>query len=66
MPRALIFEYWHTSSGGIFRGLVIRRRGLIFLYLGDGLWRKHDLEALARHGQVVEFQEGTRRERVNR
>jgi hypothetical protein len=37
-----------------------------WFFEGDGLWKIYDVEAPARRGQEVEFQEDTRRERVNR
>jgi hypothetical protein len=39
---------------------------LIYVYIGDRIGRQFNLEDLGRHGQAVEFQEETRRERENR
>jgi len=59
-------QHRHTTIQVIFQGLVIRRRSLIILYLGDSSWRSFDLKVLASQGQEVEFQKETRRERANR
>jgi len=37
--------------------VVVRWRSLLFVYLGDGHWRRIDLEALARQVQEVEFRD---------
>jgi len=39
---------------------------LIFLYLGEGQWRRFELGTVARRGQEVELQEEVRIERENR
>jgi hypothetical protein len=60
----MISQHQRITGQGIFRALVVRRRGLIYIYLGEGNWKKFDLEALARRRQEVEFQQETRIERV--
>jgi len=39
---------------GVFRGLVVRRQGLVYIYRGDGLWYRFRLAALATQVQEVE------------
>jgi hypothetical protein len=63
VPGAQISEYRETTIRGIFRGVVIRRRSLIYLHTGDDCWKRYDLEAFARLGREVECQKETRRER---
>jgi hypothetical protein len=48
VPGAITSEYRLTTVWGIFRGLVVSWRSLIFFYLGESLWRRYDLEALGR------------------
>jgi len=38
----------------------------MYIYIGDGHWRRFDLEALASRRQEVAFQQEMRRDRVNR
>jgi hypothetical protein len=49
----------------IFGALVGQWGGLVYLYLGDGLWRRINWAALARRGQQVESEDKTRRDRVS-
>ena len=65
LPSAQISEYLCVAIRGVFRGFFVRRRRLIFVYLGDGHWRRFELAALARRGQEVEFREETKRQREN-
>jgi len=51
---AEIFEPLCTTIRGVFRGVVIRRRGVIYIYQGDGLWYRFMLVALATQVQEVE------------
>jgi len=66
VPSAAIWEHQRISVRAMFWVLVVWRRGFSFFYLGDGNWRRYDLEALARRGEEAEFQEEIRRERENR
>jgi hypothetical protein len=62
---ATVFEYRSFTVWRIIPGLVVWRGSLIFVYIGDGHWRRLDLIAHARLVQEVELQEQTRREREN-
>jgi hypothetical protein len=46
LPGAEISQSRRVTLQGIFRGVVIRRRSLIFLYIGDGRWHRFNLERL--------------------
>jgi len=54
LPGAEIFEHRWTTIRGVYRGVVIWRRGVIYLYRGDGLWYHFRLVALAMLVQEVE------------
>jgi hypothetical protein len=43
--------------------VVIRGGTLIFICVGNGIWKRLELEALAKCGQEVDFQDEMSRER---
>jgi hypothetical protein len=65
LSGATVSEYRSITIQGVFRGVIVGQRSLIFVYIGDRCWRRISLEALAREGQEVAFREETRRERDN-
>jgi len=65
LPGAQISEHKRFNIRGVLQSVVIERRGLIFIHLGDEHWRRFDLAALATRGQEVECQQKLRRERKN-
>jgi hypothetical protein len=46
VPGAEISQYRRFTHEGIFRGVVVRRGNLIFVYIGDSWWCRFDLETL--------------------
>jgi len=65
LPCAQILHHRRITIRGVSQRVVVRRRNLIFVYLGDVLWRRFYLAALVSRGQEVGFLEETRREREN-
>jgi len=37
-----VSDHWHTTIQGVGRRVAIRRGSLVFIYLGDGEWRRFD------------------------
>ena len=46
LPGAEIHQHRRFTLRGVFRGVVVRRRSLIFVYIGDGNWHRFDLAVL--------------------
>jgi hypothetical protein len=46
LPGAEIHQHRHFTLRGIVRGLVFRRRSLIFVYIGGGYWHRFNLTEL--------------------
>jgi len=66
LPGAEILQHLCNTIRGIFRGVVIQRRSIMFRYLGNSQWRFFELESLARRAQEVQSQEEIRSERETR
>jgi len=47
LPGAEISENCRITIRGDFLGVVIRRRGVVYVYRGDRLWHRFQLGALA-------------------
>jgi len=54
LPGAEISEYQSITVRGVFRGVVVRRGSLIYLYRGDGPWYRFRLGVLVTEEQEVE------------
>jgi len=54
LPGTEISEYRSLTIQGIFRGVVVRRGSLIYIYRGDGLWYRFRLEVLVTEEREVE------------
>lgn len=65
VPGAQRSAHHRITIWGIYRGLVIRCRGLIYVYIIIGLWRRYNYAAVARRGPEVQFQDVMMRERIN-
>jgi len=75
LPGDEVSQHRPSTLGGIFWGVVVRRRSLIFVYIRDGNWPRFDLERLETaalrlaeeealaQGQEVECQDKTMKER---
>ena len=46
LPGAEISQHRRFTLRGIFRGVVTQQRGVIFVYIGDGLQHRFDLDRL--------------------
>ena len=47
LPGVEVSSHRFITIRGVFRGVVVQRRNAVYVYLGDGLWRRYYLEALA-------------------
>jgi len=65
VPGVEMSQHQCITIRGIFWGVVIQQKRLIFCYFGDGCCYRFDLEGLARRSLEAESWEETRRERVN-
>jgi len=54
LPGVTVSEHWVTTIRGIFRGPVVRRGSLVFVYRGDGLWYRFRLCVLVEQERGVE------------
>jgi len=54
LPGAEILKHQCVTIRGIFRGVIVRRQGVIYIYCGDGLWLRYRFVALAMEEQEVE------------
>jgi len=46
LPGAEIHQHRRFTLRGVFRGVVVRRGNLIFVYIGDGNWHRFNLTEL--------------------
>jgi hypothetical protein len=51
VPGAEIFKHQCVTFRGVFRGVVVRRGSLMFVYIQDEHWRRFDLAALERRSR---------------
>jgi len=65
LPGADLSQHRQIPKQGIFGGVVVLWGRLIFIYSGDGICHRFDLDALARSSQEVQSLEEMRREREN-
>jgi len=54
LTGAEILQHRCVTIQGIFRGVIVWRQGVIYIYRGDGLWLRCRLVALAMEEQEVE------------
>jgi len=54
LPGVVVHEHQRITIRGVGRRVVTRRGSLIFLYVGDGLWRRLNLESSCSSVQEVE------------
>ena len=46
LPGVEIYQHRTFTIRGIFRGVVVRRGNLVFVYIGDGNWHRFKLDVL--------------------
>ena len=54
LPGAEVLEYRSITIQVVFRGVVVRRGSVIYIYRGDGLWYRIRLAVLITEEQEVE------------
>jgi len=54
LPSVTVSEYWFITIRGVFRGPVVQRRGVIYIYRGDGLRYRFRLGVLVVQEREVE------------
>jgi len=64
LPGVEISSHRLVTLRGVCRGLVVQRRGAVYIYWGDDLWYRYRLVVLASQVQEVESWDKMRRERV--
>jgi hypothetical protein len=57
LPGAEIHQHRRFTLRGVFRGVVVRRGGLIYVYIGDGNWHQFDLSVLEDEAVRLQLQE---------
>ena len=43
LPGVAALDHWRTTIRGVCQAVVARQGNLIFLYIGEGHWRRFDL-----------------------
>jgi hypothetical protein len=57
LPGAEISQHRRFTLRGVFRGVVVRRGSLIFVYIGDGNWHRFNLTELEDAAVRLQLQE---------